>query len=358
MLSQTLARNCPLCNTDNNVILYTQIFSGHFSHTIVGCKNCNFIYVANTPPQEYYIKYYKKESKYEGVRKHEAHEEITKKEINKFLNKNIKKNARILDVGCSTGSLLFYIKNKGYKNVSGIDPAPKCKLVAKKQYGLDVATYDLDSFHPKKKYDLIILSQVLEHLIDVKESIKKISSWLKDDGYIFIGVPNAEKFYLNFKEPFGEFSTEHINFFTEASLYFLMNNFKNVSMKSDDLVLFSVWKKLTQNNNKFLNYIKLSEKKLTKMQKVINKLPQDTIVWGVGALTRRLLATTQLRDKVLFFVDSSSNLTGKSIDGLQIYNSDILKEYNNPIFISSYKFKDEIIKDIESKKYSNKIFTI
>ncbi|MFH1899662.1 MAG: class I SAM-dependent methyltransferase [Patescibacteria group bacterium] len=358
MKAKTKVRNCPLCNSHKKEILYTQIFSGHFSHKIVCCKNCGFIYVANTPSQEYYSKYYKEESKYEGIREHEAHEVATKNELNKFINKNVKENARILDVGCSTGFLLSYIKNKGYKNVYGIDPAPKCRLMAKEKYGVDVGVYDLNSFHPKKKYDLIIISQVLEHLTDIKDSMEKVHSWLNNGGYLFIGVPDAEKFHLNFDEPFGEFSTEHINFFTESSFYYLMNNFKNVMMKSDGDVLFSVWQKLNQGKRGFLKYIELSEKKLKKVKKVINKLPEKTIVWGVGALTRRLLSTTKLRNKILFFVDSSPNLIGKSINGLSIYSPDVLKEYNNPVFISSFKFRDEIIKSMKNKKLDNKIFTI
>ncbi len=66
-------RNCPLCGSNNKNVLYKQKFAERFSHRIVFCNNCSFIFVDNTPSNKYYKKYYRSESKYEGVRAHEEH---------------------------------------------------------------------------------------------------------------------------------------------------------------------------------------------------------------------------------------------------------------------------------------------
>ena len=188
--------------------------------------------------------------------------------------------------------------------------------------------------------------------------MEKARSFLDDDGYIFIGVPDAGRFYSDFDEPFGEFSTEHINFFTESSFYYLMQNFANVMMKSDNKVLFSVWKKACRGEQSIAEYIRRSKMKLLKIQKTIDKLPKQLIVWGVGALTRRLLSTTRLRDKILFFVDSNQNLIGKSVGRIKIYSPDILKKHHEPVLISSFKFRDEIVKYMKKKKYHNEVHSI
>lgn len=357
MPTKTIYRLCPICDSSNRELLHTQLFQGYLTHEIFCCKDCKFVYVGNTPPESFYDKYYSQESKYEGVRQHEDHETVTKSELSKFLPKNVKTSAKVLDIGCSTGSLLSYIKKKGYSRVYGIDPAPKCRIEAKKQYGLDVGTFDIKSFNPKHKYDLIILSQVLEHLTDLKGSISRISSWLSQDGYIFIGVPNSEKFALAFDEPFGEFSTEHINFFTKTSLSALMNNFSSTIIRQKDNVLLSVWKKASTSRDSIIDYIKSSKMKQVKIQKIIDRLPEKSIVWGVGALTRRLLSTTNLRDKTLLFIDSNPNLIGKSIDGIMIYSPEILREYNRPILISSFKFRHEIVSYIKAHKYKNSVLS-
>jgi len=148
-----------------------------------------------------------------------------------YEHKFISKNAEILDIGSSTGKLLSFIKTKGYQNLLGIEPAPECKIIAKKNYGITITTSTLGNFKTKKKYDLIIFSQVLEHLSDLRSAIIDAQMLLNDNGMIFIGIPDAENFYKDFNEPFGEFSTEHINFFTKKSLSFLMSGFDCVFEK-------------------------------------------------------------------------------------------------------------------------------
>lgn len=357
MINNINNRKCPLCNSSKSEILYIQKFADHFSHKLVCCDNCGFVYVGNTPPQEFYDKYYQEESKYEGVREHEAHDVATKKELTKVLKK-INKNAKILDVGCSTGTLLSYLKTLGYNNLYGIDPAPKCKKFAKEKHKINIGTYSIDNYCPKTKYDFIIISQVLEHITDIVNSINKIYSWLKEDGIIFIGVPDTGEFYLDIDEPFGEFSTEHINFFTKSSLFYLMHNFSNEMIKSDKKVLFSIWRKSNQGKKSIIKYIKRSTRKLNHINETIDNLPNPVIVWGVGALTRRLLLSTSLKSKVKFFVDSNPNLIGKKIMGIPIFGINSLNQNKYSILISSYKFQNEIKRLITKNKYKNPIITL
>lgn len=355
---RSVIRNCPICGSKKRNIIYIQKYTSHFNHQIVSCYNCNFIFVGNVPSKKYYEEYYKNQSKYEGVRQNEIHENQTINELLDFAKQNVSKKANILEIGCSTGYLLSVLKKEGYKNLLGIEPAPKCRDIAKKEYDLNVETINLENFNSSEKYDLIILSAVLEHLVEIKDSIEKIKSLLNSDGYLYIGVPDTSNFYLNTIEPFGEFSTEHINFFTESSLYFLMRGFTNVLIKTDSKSLHSFWQKGDIGIKSVLKYIDLSESKLKIIKKQINSLPKKVIVWGAGALSQRLLSTTNIKNKILFFVDSNSNLQGAKLDGIPIYSPDVIKNYKYPILISSYSFSEEILKIIKNKKLSNKVLRL
>lgn len=350
-----LKRNCPICEDNKSSLLYNQKYADHFNHKIVCCKNCNFIFVKNIPSKKYYEKYYRDQSKYEGVREHEAHEDQSITKLLPFVKNNFSKDCKILDIGCSTGYLLSILKNEGYNNLLGIDPAPKCKNIAKEKYGLEVKTNDLGTFNSSSRYDFIILSMVLEHLVDIKKNIQKIKEILKNNGYLYISVPNASNFYLNPVEPFGEFSTEHINFFTEHSLHFLMRGFTNVLMESKDNSLYSIWKNGDAGVESIVKYIKLSKSKLDRIQTKIDSLSEKVIVWGAGALSQRLLSTTNIKDKIIFFVDSNPNLQNNKLDKIPIYSPDVIAENTSPILISSYNFSKEIVKTIKRKKYANKI---
>jgi 2-polyprenyl-3-methyl-5-hydroxy-6-metoxy-1,4-benzoquinol methylase len=101
-----------------------------------------------------------------------------------------KKKNTILDIGCGWCQSLIYFKKKGY-DCYGFDPskeAVKYGLRNKlnvKHAGID----DIDIFG-KKKFDIVTLLNVLEHLISPKEALSKIKNILNKKGLLVIDVPN------------------------------------------------------------------------------------------------------------------------------------------------------------------------
>ncbi|GAG55676.1 unnamed protein product, partial [marine sediment metagenome] len=140
------------------------------------CKNCGFVYADNIPSQAAFNNYYAVMSKYEfnykdGIVSNDYIDYYTK--IVNFLIPHINSNAKILDIGCSTGGLLSIFKLNGYSDLSGIDPSPLCVRTAKKLYNIEVNVSNISNFNTNKKFDLIILSAVLEHLVDFSNSMQK-----------------------------------------------------------------------------------------------------------------------------------------------------------------------------------------
>jgi len=90
---------------------------------------------------------------------------------------------------------------------------------------------------PNKKFDLIIANAVFEHLEDIIPNVLKIKSSLKNNGILYVTVPNCNKNRLllmqeNIKKNLrvsGEYNPiEHLNYFDHNSLKFLFekNGFK------------------------------------------------------------------------------------------------------------------------------------
>jgi len=65
-----------------------------------------------------------------------------------------------------------------------------------------------------KKYDLIVASHWLEHVIDLDSTINSLYESVNKGGIIFIEVPNCNKSYWIFNHN----DIPHIQFFTEESL--------------------------------------------------------------------------------------------------------------------------------------------
>ena len=79
---------------------------------------------------------------------------------------------------------------------------------------------DLPQAITEKKFDVVLMSHVLEHFIDINAAIDNAKNLLKDDGILVIEVPNFKA--LGFDKylegwPISEIP-RHVNFFTPKSL--------------------------------------------------------------------------------------------------------------------------------------------
>jgi len=115
----------------------------------------------------------------------------------------------VLDIGCGVGAIDFYLARKGYK-VTGIDISNKAIKVAKQSAKeLNILTVNflsssVEDLKLKDRFDLIICSEVLEHLQDDMKALLKMNILLKDNGGIIVSVPsvNAPLYKLGLAEKF------------------------------------------------------------------------------------------------------------------------------------------------------------
>lgn len=384
-------RFCPICSCLEKTFLYKQNFNNKTislieNYNVVVCKNCGFVYAENIPSQADFDNYYALMSKYEfidkdGIVSKEYVDYYTK--IVNFLIPYIKdNNARILDIGCSTGCLLSLFKSNGYSNLSGIDPSPLCVKTTKELYNIEATINNISNFNANEKFDLIILSAVLEHLVDFSASMQKIRSLLKDKGLLFIEVPDAERFDSYISGPFQQFSTEHINYFSQHSIKNLLSAFSfkilkiqfnkiklNLNIEPDIFILSiktdeKAFKIIRDDASelKIRNYITLCSKIDLEIKKIIKEKllnKNKIIVWGVGTHTQRLIGSGLELSKVAFFVDSNVRYVGKKLNGIEIKSPDNIKEEEIPILISTYSYQEEIAYQIRNVlKLKNEIIKI
>jgi len=108
----------------------------------------------------------------------------------------------MLDVGCGYGFWMDYCKNLGIRS-QGIDISPEVVDYAKTKLNLDVTHSDLVGFEPKKKYDLIMMFDVVEHLENPNEVLTKYHGFLKDDGLLYVQVPDLIGFRIPSNHGYG-----------------------------------------------------------------------------------------------------------------------------------------------------------
>ena len=280
----------------------------------------------------------------------------------------------VLEIGASTGFNLNTFKKKG-KKVFGVEPSFRNKETAKKLYNIDLYTGMYEDFfieNNEEVFDLIILSHVLEHIINPKQFISKIKK--QNNKYLYIEVPSFE---IQLKsEPFGCFFYEHVNHFTINSLNNLMkkNGYSplnlninyNVNGESPNYpVICSLWK----NTNAFYNiesnissdllmknYLEISEKNFQSIKEKIDNIPSDAklAIWGTGSHTSRLLGMTNLVSKnIVKFYDSDLKKHKYKIMGKEISSfneQDLLSGYIDTILLSTFSAEKSILNYLQNKK--------
>lgn len=108
-----------------------------------------------------------------------------------FSYANIEKGKDILDVGCGTGVLIEDYLEAKVNSITAIDISDKMIEIARNKYpNVNFKCIDATKFNDNKLYDAIILYNCFPHFVDKKETIKHLSSLLKENGKLVIAHSN------------------------------------------------------------------------------------------------------------------------------------------------------------------------
>ena len=152
----------------------------------------------------------------------------------------------ILELGCGWGSLTCYmaskLPNSKITAVSNSKDQKEHILNRCKNQGLDnieVITADMNDFETKDKYDRVVSIEMFEHMRNYKKLLSKISSWLNDDGKLFIHIFTHQSVVYPFENQ-GEADWMAREFFSGGMMpsHDLLLHFQ------DDLIIDDVWSML------------------------------------------------------------------------------------------------------------------
>jgi glycosyltransferase involved in cell wall biosynthesis len=109
-----------------------------------------------------------------------------------------KEAKKVLDVGCSVGTLGESIKREVAAEVVGIELNKKMAEVARKKLDRvivgDVGNIKLEDYLSFNYFDCIIFADVLEHLKDPWEVLGQSVKFLADEGTVLASVPNVRHY--------------------------------------------------------------------------------------------------------------------------------------------------------------------
>jgi SAM-dependent methyltransferase len=238
---------CPICSQKT-----TKLFTApcdyrkpnnSSSHDVYWCSECCFGQVWKRPTKEEITSFYELDSYYthqattnkngnhngdesflDRLRMHLAWrldrgEELSPNDATPILNEG--DSLEILEIGCGNGTNISKFIGKGFSAV-GVEPDPKAREAAIK-IGLVVyegTAEDLPEAILGRKFDVVLMSHVLEHCLDINAAVANAKGMLKKGGIYIVETPNCGS--LGFKEQKAEWPwsdiPRHLNFFTPYSL--------------------------------------------------------------------------------------------------------------------------------------------
>lgn len=269
--------NCEICGSEKINILFNNDRYGINQKTCV-CDNCGFMFsnprMTDTSAQYFYNSDLYR-SLYDGTGKSFDEETLFKNtliELRKykpltpqkpdfnyyysnlyfdFINWEIIDFETVLDIGCGKGKKLIDFNFLG-KKTYGIEPSKTYHKVHN-ELGLSAEVGFIKNV--KNKYDLVLLTHVLEHLTNLEKIINHLNEITKK--YVFIEVPGHVKKLQSIQNAHNYyFSLNTLNHF------FLNNNFKliKINYARDNEFIFALYKKIEKKSNFVFN--KTLEKKI------------------------------------------------------------------------------------------------
>jgi len=217
--------SCPLCNNDMK-LLQKEIRSGDGS--VYHCDSCDLAMLDIITEPEYYEEEYRKHHK-SILNKAYSPEEMFNHYVNfqtnriSTLENYLNNDKKLLDIGCSAGQFIYNIKDK--INVFGIEKGTETQKYCANKCNCKIYS-DIDEVD--EQFDIITIIHVLEHIHNPKLFIKKVFNILKDDGILYIEVPNINDVLISVYdlESFRKFNfhNAHLYYYSDKSLTKLLNN--------------------------------------------------------------------------------------------------------------------------------------
>lgn len=116
---------------------------------------------------------------------------------------------RVGEIGCGAGWNLWAFHQDG-KSVVGVDYSPEL-TAAGRAMGMDIRQGTMEAL-AGERFDVLILSHVLEHMPDPAEALAQGAELLAENGVFYIEVPDARDICL------GMFQSAHVWYFTPTRL--------------------------------------------------------------------------------------------------------------------------------------------
>nr|WP_249321169.1 class I SAM-dependent methyltransferase [Campylobacter mucosalis] len=202
-------------------------------YSVVICKCCSFVRLSPIPSSKeldiFYSNLYRKKYSGQDIVSETvvAYEQLRANDVVRLVKPYFERRfSNVLDIGCSSGTLLKNISKLSEKpNLYGIEKNDNYRnfilennLISKE----NLTNENIDDYYIGREqyFDFISIVHVLEHLKSPDKTLESIRRLLKNDGILYVEVPNLDTPYNNLRKKY--FAIYHLYYFSDITLRILL----------------------------------------------------------------------------------------------------------------------------------------
>lgn len=191
---------CPLCSSeDRDRLFVSRLYADEVP--VVRCRACGLLYQSPRPADSelagmYDEKYYTGKDAKPGDytyadERSEGEDARRRASLRMDRIESLVRPGRIVDVGCSFGSLLEEARRRGWDPL-GVDVSEYAARHCREDLRIPVHLGSIETA-PLERHSarVIHMSEVVEHLARPREAIRKVAAALEPGGWIVVGTANA-----------------------------------------------------------------------------------------------------------------------------------------------------------------------
>jgi 2-polyprenyl-3-methyl-5-hydroxy-6-metoxy-1,4-benzoquinol methylase len=167
----------------------------------------------------------------------------------KLIERYAGRTKTLLDIGAGTGDFMLAAKIRSWQ-VDGVEPNYDARMRAVEK---GIGLMDRMEALPGKKYNIITLWHVLEHLPDLENQIIKLAWHLEEEGTLIIAVPNFKSYdAAYYKEFWAAYDVpRHLWHFSKLSIEKLFSKHGMKLIKTKPMIFDSFYVALLSEKYKF-----------------------------------------------------------------------------------------------------------
>lgn len=244
MIKETNPESCPICGRSSQKL---PVEHGK-DYTMYRCSYCGGDFARTALSVDYHDEYRRDKGSREGYKFRAILETeqqfkdfklfVCFKRALEFLKASSAKG-KLLDVGCGVGVFPKLAEELGLE-VYALDPAGYAIRYARENFGLkNTVAGTIDDIPPTwRTFDCITAFEVLEHLEQPRDLVKKIYRLLVPGGYFMMSVPNRDRLAAKFRRRDSwDYPPNHLTRWSKDTLNLFLNDlgFLNVVIQIDGI---------------------------------------------------------------------------------------------------------------------------